>query len=181
MSTNSVIATPMNEFGFRMLAVCQRGLRASALLLSCWLAMSNLSAAPCSRTSAQRDAWVAARINSLVRAAHAAYQNDKAQRAYERVLDETAGTMKQCRLVEDRDFVNRYPEFVEYLKVLSLSRQNDHQLGFGVPDRLYFAETRAYVTIPDFLLAPRFLRAVGRFETLKQAKALLRQLNAGVL
>ena len=169
----------MNEFGFRMLAVCQRGLRASALLLSCWLAMSNLSAAPCSRTSAQRDAWVAARINSLVRAAHAAYQNDKAQRAYERVLDETAGTMKQCRLVEDRDFVNRYPEFVEYLKVLSLSRQNDHQLGFGVPDRLYFAETRAYVTIPDFLLAPRFLRAVSRFETLKQAKALLRQLNVG--
>ncbi len=48
-----------------------------------------------------------------------------------------------------------------------------------VPDKVYFAETSKYVAIPDFLLTPRFLRAVSRFETLPQAKALLRELNAG--
>ena len=62
---------------------------------------------------------------------------------------------------------------------LSLERQADHELGFNVPDSVYFSETRAYVTIPDFLLTPSFLRAVGRFATLRQAKAMLEQLNAG--
>ena len=169
----------MNHFGFRAAFVSQRGFRATLLLFLSWLMVLSLSAAPCNRIHSQRDAWVTQRVSVLVRAARAAYENDKAQRAYERVLDSIAGTMKQCRLTDDRDFVNRYPEFVEYLKVLSLSRQNDHELGFGVPDRLYFAETREYVTIPDFLLTPRFLRSVSRFETLRQAKALLRQLNAG--
>ena len=35
------------------------------------------------------------------------------------------------------------------------------------------------MTIPDFLLTPIFLRAVSRFATLPQAKAILRELNAG--
>jgi hypothetical protein len=42
---------------------------------------------------------------------------------------------------------------------------------------VYFAETRQYVGIPDFLLTPAFLRAVSRYETLARAKAMLRQLN----
>ena len=34
------------------------------------------------------------------------------------------------------------------------------------------------MTIPDFLLSPRFLKTGTRFETLPQAKALLREMNA---
>src|SRR5712692_3490675 len=169
----------MNYLAPRMLFAGQRGFRASVLLFSFWLAVSSLSAAPCSRTNSQQDAWVLARINALVRVARAAYENDKAQRAYGRVLDDIAATMRQCRMTEDSAFVARYPEFVEYMKTLSLSQLSDHELGFIVPDKVYFAETRTYVAIPDFLLTPRFLRAVSRFETLPQAKALLRQLNAG--
>ena len=169
----------MNYLAPRMLFAGQRGFRASVLLFSFWLAVSSLSAAPCSRTNSQQDAWVLARINALVRVARAAYENDKAQRAYGRVLDDISATMRQCRMAEDSAFVTRYPEFVEYVKTLSLSRLSDHELGFIVPDKVYFAETREYVAIPDFLLTPRFLRAVSRFETLPQAKALLRQLNAG--
>src|SRR5260370_39505738 len=87
--------------------------------------------------------------------------------------------MKQGRLTDDRDFADRYPEFVEYVKLLSLARKDDHELGFEVSDKQYFAETSQYTTIPDFLLTPRFLRAVSRFENLLQAKALLREMNAG--
>ncbi len=58
-------------------------------------------------------------------------------------------------------------------------RQTDHELGFNVPDSVYFSETRAYVTIPDFLLTPSFLRAVSRFATLTQAKGILKELNVG--
>src|SRR5260221_12879951 len=71
--------------------------------------------------------------------------------------------MEQCRLADDSAFVKRYPEFVGYIKTLALERQPDHELGFNVPDSVYFSETRAYVTIPDFLLTPNFLRAVTRF------------------
>ena len=169
----------MNHFGFRAAFVSQRGFRATLLLFLSWLMVLSLSAAPCNRIHSQRDAWVTQRVSVLVRAARAAYENDKAQRVYERVLDQIAGTMKQCRLTDDRDFVNRYPEFVEYVKILSLSQQSDHELGFTVPDKVYFAETREYAAIPDFLLTPRFLRSVSRFETLPQAKALLREMNAG--
>lgn len=140
--------------------------------------VSSLSAAPCSRIRSQRDAWVNARINALVRSARAAYENDRAQPAYERVVDDIAATIKQCHLSEDSAFVNRYPEFVEYVKLLSLSLLDDHELGFIVADKVYFAETSRYTAIPDFLLTPRFLRAVSRFEPLPEAKALLREMNA---
>ena len=169
----------MNYSRFRLLATSRRRFRASVLLFSFCLVVSNLSAAPCSRTSSQQDVWVARRVNALVRAARTAYENDEARRSYERVLDKIAGTIKQCRLTDDRDFAGRYPEFVEYVKLLSLSRKKDHELGFEVSDKVYFAETSEYVTIPDFLLTPRFLRSVSHFETLPRAKALLREMNAG--
>lgn len=168
----------MNHYGFRLLATNRRKFRASALIFSFWLAVSNLSAAPCSRTSTQQDSWVARRVNALVRAARAAYENDEARQSYERVLDEIAGTIKRCRVGEDRDFVGRYPEFVEYVRLLSLSQKEDHELGFEVSDQVYFAETGRYTAIPNFLLTPRFLRSVSRFETLPQAKALLREMNS---
>ncbi len=155
------------------------GARTGALVLCCLFAASAISAAPCDRIKSQRDAWVVGRVNALVLAARGAYENDRAQKAYERVLDGIALTIQQCRLAQEKDFVARYPEFVEYIKTLSLDRQPDHELGFSVPDSVYFSETRPYVAIPDFLLTPTFLRAVSRYETLPQAKAILQELNAG--
>jgi hypothetical protein len=166
---------PIND---PLLLAVRRGFRAG-VLLAFWLGANSVSAAPCNQTSSHRDAWVTQRVDALVRAARALYENDKAQKAYERVVDEIAATMKRCRMAEDSAFVARYPEFVEYVQALSISRLSDHELGFIVPDKVYFAETSKYVAIPEFLLTPQFLRAVSRFETLPQAKALLRKMNAG--
>ncbi|MDX6575396.1 MAG: hypothetical protein QOE96_1349 [Blastocatellia bacterium] len=144
-----------------------------------FLAGSAMSAVPCDPITSQPDAWVTGRVNALVLAARRAYENDRAQAAYERVLDGITRTMQQCRLGQEKDFAARYPEFVGYIRTVSLDRQPDHELGFSVPDSVYFSETRAYVSIPEFLLTPEFLRVVSRFATLPQAKAMLRQVNAG--
>ncbi len=144
-----------------------------------FLAASALSAVPCNQIKSQPDVWVKRAVNALVPAARRAYERDIAQNAYGRVLDGISRALEQCRLPDEGDFAARYPEFVGYIKTLSLERQADHELGFNVPDSVYFSETRAYVTIPDFLLTPDFLRAVSRFATLKQAKAMLAELNAG--
>src|SRR5215831_16996401 len=150
----------------------------SALVVLIWSAPLGVSAAPCGRTSAEQDRWVGQRVDALVRAARVAYENDDRRKPYERVVDSIGATMNRCRLADDRDFVKRYPEFVEYANLLALARRGDHELGFEVSDKEYFAETSQYTTIPDFLLTPQFLRAVSRFETLAQAKALLREMNA---
>jgi mono/diheme cytochrome c family protein len=152
----------------------------AAALASCSLLISStVSAAPCDRVKARPDGWVKGRVNALVVAAHAWYERDRAQWRYERVLDSIAGVMDKCRLAQDEDFRARYPEFLGYVTTLSLALLPDHELGFNVADRVYFAETRQYVEIPDFLLTPTFLRAVSRYETLPQAKAMLRQINTG--
>lgn len=161
----------MNRFNLPV----RLGIGALVLLL----AASDISAAPCDQIKSQPDAWVTGQVNALVLAARRAYESDNAQTAYERVLDGITRAMEQCRLTQEKDFVARYPEFVGYITTLSLERQPDHELGFSVPDRVYFSETHAYVTIPDFLLTPNFLRAVSRFATLPQAKAMLLELNAG--
>jgi len=144
-----------------------------------FLAGSAFASVPCKQIESEPDAWVTGRVNALVLAARRAYESDRAQAAYGRTLDGIARAMEQCRLADDSAFVKRYPEFVGYIKTLSLERQPDHELGFNVPDSVYFSETRAYVTIPDFLLTPNFLRAVSRFATLRQAKAMLEEINAG--
>src|SRR5437762_720086 len=150
----------------------------SRLIFCAALAAANVSAATCSQTSREQDAWVLGRVNSLARAALIAYENHDRREQYERVVDSIATTLDRCRLTDDRDFVGRYPEFNEYLRLLSLALKDDHQLGFEVTDKQYFAETGQYTAIPDFLLTPQFLRAVSRSETLPQAKALLREMNA---
>src|SRR5258705_7395191 len=119
----------------------RRGFRAGALLFAFWLATISVAAVPCSQTNSQKDAWVTQRVDVLIRAARALYENDKAQKAYERVVDEISATMKRCRMTEDSSFVSRYPEFVEYLQLLSISQLSDHELGFIVPEKVYFAET----------------------------------------
>jgi hypothetical protein len=156
------------------------GIRAIVLMLCICPGVSGkagVAAAPCDRIKAQQDTWVLGSVNALIIAARAAYERDSAQTAYERLLDNIAGTMRQCGLVKESEFVNRYPEFVDYVTTLSLARPADHELGFTVADRVYFAETRQFVEIPDFLLGPAFLHAVSRNETLRQAKAMLRELN----
>jgi hypothetical protein len=143
------------------------------------LAGRTVYAAPtCERLKSQPEAWVTAKVNALVRAARAAYEQDEALPAYEKVLDTIANTIRQCKLAEDEGFVSRHREFVEYIEAASLDRQPDHELGFSVPDRQYFAETRQYVQIPEFLLSQSFLRSVSRDETLERAKSFLRLLNS---
>ncbi|HEV8370259.1 MAG TPA: hypothetical protein VGQ39_20070 [Pyrinomonadaceae bacterium] len=148
-----------------------------SILLAALMA-SEVDARPCAKTSVQQDAWVRRSIDTLIRSARRAYEEDRAERAYSRQLGWIANTMKQCKLADDLNFISRYPEFVEYIRVLSLDQQKDHELGFEVTDRVYFNETQAFVAIPDFLITPEFLLAVRRFETLGKAKTLLRAMNA---
>jgi hypothetical protein len=150
-----------------------------SMILFCLLFTgNNADAVPCGRLKSQPDAWVRAKADALVRAARAAYEEDEAEPTYERVLDGIANVIRQCKLSQDEGFVSRYREFVEYVEAASLERRPDHELGFSVPDQQYFAETRQYVQIPEFLLIPSFLRSVSRSETLERAKAFLRQLNS---
>jgi hypothetical protein len=136
------------------------------------------SASPCAALKRQPDAWVAAKVDALVAAAHAAYERDAAEAAYGRTIVGIADTLRQCGLARDETFASRHREFVGYVEEASLDQLPDHELGFVVPDEQYFAETRRYVQIPEFLLDPAFLRNVSRTETLERAKSFLRLLNA---
>ena len=150
-----------------------------SMIIFCLLLTGNTAYAVsrCAQLKSQPEIWVTAKANALVRAARAGYETDEARPAYESVLKGIANTITQCKLSQDVGFVSRYREFVEYIEAASLELQLDHELGFIVPDKQYFEETRQYVQIPEFLLNPRFLRAVSRSETLNRAKSFLRQLN----
>jgi len=151
----------------------------SVILFSFLLVGGNAPAPVCARVKSRPDAWVAAKVDALVLAAHAAYEDDdKAGPVYGRVVSQIANTVEQCKLAEDDAFAGRYREFVEYVEAASLDRRPDHELGFKVSDRQYFEETRAFVEIPAFLTDQGFLRSVSRYETLERAKTFLRQLNS---
>jgi len=156
----------------------RRILRASIGLTCLLLATNAAYASPCPRLKTHPDDWVAAKVDALVHAARRAYESDRQIPAYGKVLDGISGTIRQCRLSEDSDFIGRYRVFVEYVETASLDRRPDRELGFLVPDEQYFAETRQFVEIPDFLLDQAFLRSVSSYETLARAKYFLRQLNA---
>jgi hypothetical protein len=148
------------------------------MVVSCvFLVGQSAHASRCAQFKARPDAWVKTRIDALVQAARAAYESDKAFPAYERVLDGIVSTVRECRSSVDHNFLTRYRTFVEYIETASLDRQPDHELGFLVSDEQYFAETRQFVEIPDFLLNKDFLRYVSRYETLARAKSFLQQLN----
>ncbi len=157
----------------------RKGLTVFGLGLLLCLRIAAGPSVPCARTPQQKDLWVTQRVNALVRAARSAYENDLTRPRHDRLVGQIAATLKRCRSSDDRAFATRYPEFIEYVRVLALVVDDDHQLGFETTDETYFAETSAYTTIPDFLLTPRFLNAVSGFEYLPQAKALLREMNAG--
>lgn len=152
------------------------------LLVICLLlpaALGEASAAPseCARAKAEPDAWVARSVDVLVRAALAAYEDEDALPAYQRVLGRITTTLERCGLSRDEKFVERRREFVEYVGAASLDMLPDHELGFVVPDKQYFDETRDFVGIPDFLMTRPFLRAVSSYQTLARAKSYLRRLN----
>ena len=149
----------------------------STILLGLILLGESLHASPSARLKSDPDIWVRARVDALVRAARAAYEDEDAVPPYERVLKSIARTIRQRKLSHDADFVSRYREFVEYVQAASLDQLPGHELGFIVPDRQYFAETRRYVEIPEFLMAQSFLRSVSRYETMDRAKSFLRLLN----
>ncbi|HEX3558421.1 MAG TPA: hypothetical protein VHU19_04410 [Pyrinomonadaceae bacterium] len=145
----------------------------------CFLLFGSVAdAAPCALVKSKPDAWVESKVDALVSAARAAYDRDEAREAYQRAVGQIADTLRLCKLSEDEGFASRYREFIEYVEALSLDQQPDHELGFNVPDKQYFDETRQYVQIPEFLTTPDFLRFVSRSETLERAKSLLRQLNS---
>jgi hypothetical protein len=141
------------------------------------LTASSSLAAPCDVIKARPDVWMKRTVNALVSSARALYERDSAGFAYDRVIDATVKLVDKCRLAQDVQFNTQYPEFVGFIATLALERKPDHELGFNVPDKVYFEQTRQYVEIPDFLLTPAFLRAVSRSETLPEAKTMLRQLN----
>ena len=132
----------------------------------------------CAHVRDHSDAWVKTQIDVLVPAAHAAFDKDEATPAYEKVLGGITDTIRKCKLSQDENFVVRHREFFDYVTVASLDQQPGHELGFGVSDRQYFAETRKYVQVPTFLLTQRFLRTVSRDETLDLAKSYLRLINS---
>lgn len=132
----------------------------------------------CSNIKSDSAEWVTRRVNALVRTAHSAYESDAALPRYHRVLDGINRTLQRCKLSEDATFINEHREFVEYVATTSLDQKPDHELGFNVPDKQYFEETRSFVEIPEYLLQPAFLKLVSRWETLDKAKAFLRQLNS---
>lgn len=148
--------------------------------IASWLLLlgSAAYAAPCALVKSKPDAWVAAEVDALVRAARAAYMKDEALENYQRVLGQMAGTIRRCGLSEDEGFAGRHREFLGYVEALALELRPDHELGFNVPDRQYFDETRQYVQIPDFLTGQEFLRSVRRYGTLERAKSYLRRLNS---
>ena len=135
-------------------------------------------ASRCEPLTTRPDAWVATKVDALVRAARRAYESDRALPAYERVLDEIVQTLRECNLATNNKFTNRYRPFMEYIETASLERQPDHELGLNVTDKEYFADTGRFVEIPAFLLEQKFLKYVSRYETLGRAKSLLRQFNS---
>src|SRR5882724_4081415 len=72
-------------------------------------------AVPCALPKSQPESWVTTKVNVLVQAARAAYEDDVRQPAYDRVIQGIADTLRQCKLSEDEGFVKRYRQFVEYI------------------------------------------------------------------
>jgi len=122
--------------------------------------------------------WIKGRVDALVKAARAAYKDDEAVPAYQKLLSSIATGIRRHNLDQDESFRSKYRELIEYVEAAALDLRTDHELGFTVPDKQYFAETRQFVQIPEFLMDQRFLRYVSRYRTLDRAKAYLRFINS---
>ena len=149
-----------------------------SLILCLLLVGTTPCAAPCAPLKRDPDTWVKRKVDALVRAARVAFDSDDPPPAYVKEVTSIAAAIRRRQRAGDQSFADRYRELVAYIQTISLAQQPGHELGFVVPDKQYFDETRPLVRIPEFLMDQRFLRAVSRFETLDQAKAYLRRLNA---
>ena len=178
MLTSTTIHRVRAARGFHPGLTLRRIMRLSAIVFCLFVLANVAQGSPCARLKSQPEAWVNAKVDAFVSAARAAYQSDNALPAYEKVLDGITASIRQCKLAEDDTFRSRYGVFVEYMQAAALDRHPNHELGFVVPDEQYFAETRQYVEIPEFLMDQNFLQAVSRYETLGRAKSFLRQLNS---
>src|SRR3978361_841292 len=91
-------------------------LRLCALALALFIGgyVASASPSPCARVRSQPQAWVASRVRALVVAAHAAYEDDEALPAYEKVLGGIADTIRRCELGRDEGVVSRYQRLLEY-------------------------------------------------------------------
>jgi len=116
-------------------------------------------------------------VDRLVTAAHAACENKQAEAPYRKLLAEVEGSLDRFPADESEEFLNRWQRFIDYVRTASLDLKSDHQLGFNVSDKQYFAETRQHVEIPEFLLDQNFLHWTSRAETIDRAKTYLRSLN----
>src|SRR6267143_6202090 len=103
-----------------------------SMILFCLLLFGDTvrAASTCTSVRSQPDVWVSEKVDALVRAARAAYEDDDAIPAYGRVLDGITTTLKRCTLSQDAAFISRYRNLVEYIETVSLDRQPDHELGF---------------------------------------------------
>lgn len=151
--------------------------RSLLIAIALLLTVSHASAQRCAQAISQQDEWVRQSVNELVQAAHDAYEDAASEKTYTRLLAQLSKTIRKCSLSKDATFIGRYSRFVEYIRVLSLDRQKDHQLGFELSDREYFEKSSAFTSIPEFLKTQEFLLLVKRAETLPEAKALLRRIN----
>ena len=152
--------------------------RLSTILLCLALLAESPTAIPSARLKFDPETWVQGKVNSLVAAARAAFEDDDALPAYHKVLESINQAIQRHRLAENQGFVSRHREFIEYVRAVSVDQMPDHELGFAVADREYFRQTRRFAQIPDFLLNRRFLRSVTRWETLDRAKAFLQKINS---
>src|SRR5204862_7202231 len=102
----------------------RRYIIASLLLLSVKTAI----AAPCVQVRVNPELWVTRSVNTLIRNAKLAFDDEKGLPAYHRTVKGLASTINQCRLNENSAFSNRYPEFLKYVAVLALIQRTDHEL-----------------------------------------------------
>src|SRR6476660_1759418 len=90
------------------------------LCLAICLASASARATPCPRTPQQSTAWINRAVEDLVRSAYAAYRSELAQPRHQRVVDGLANTIQRCGLAGDVGLSPRYPEFFDYVKLLSI-------------------------------------------------------------
>ena len=75
-----------------------------SIILFCLLLVGDTSyASLCARLKPYPDAWVRAKVDALVLAARAAYDNDEALPAYERVLNSITNAIRQP---DNAEFLN---------------------------------------------------------------------------
>ena len=91
-----------------MSRVCRTIMAALSLSVFAAQVTAQSISTPCAKTITQQDAWVRRSVDLIVRRAHAAYEDEKAEKNYVRSQRLIATTIKQCKLAENAEFMSRY-------------------------------------------------------------------------